>query len=355
MENFGTRSVSSKWRAGASRKSAQLVFAALALILSTSMAKPPEAPTGPTFFQINTGSTSGTYYPVGEMLAAIISHPIGSIACRTDRPCGPAGLIASAQASDGSVTNVREVQTGAVGSALAQADIVSWAATSKNVFRNEQPLANIRVIANLYPESIHLVTRKGTDIQSVADLRGKRVSIDRPQSGTNYDARMILDSYGLKAHHVKMSEVDPNVSASMLLSGELDAFFFVGGAPLRVVTDLAEQGKINLVPISGEPVEVLRKLHHFFQPDTIPAGTYAGLPEVETLSVGALWIVSSEVSDQLVYEITRALWDEANRSILDQGHEKGHLMNPEAAILGLPVDLHPGAERYYREIGLLTD
>jgi len=337
------------------RKTRQVACAALALLLTTSMAKQPEEAAGPTFFSINTGSTSGTYYPVGEMLAAVISHPIGSIACRTDRPCGPIGLIASAQASDGSVTNVREVQSGAVGSALAQADIVSWAATSKNLFRSEQPLANIRVIANLYPESIHLIARSDAGISSVADLKGKRVSIDRPQSGTNYDARMILDSYGLKAHHVKMSEVDPNVSASLLLAGELDAFFFVGGAPLRVVTDLAEQGVINLVPITGEPVETLRKLHHFFQPDTIPAGTYAGVPEVETLSVGALWIVSSNVADQFVYEITRALWDEANRPILDQGHEKGRLMNPEAAIMGLPVPLHPGAERYYREIGLLSD
>jgi TRAP transporter TAXI family solute receptor len=112
---------------------------------------------------------------------------------------------------------------------------------------------------------------------------------------------------------------------------------------------------IDLVPLSGSPVEDLLKLHHFFQPDTIPEGTYQGLAQVETLSVGALWIVSKEVPEQLIYEITRSLWDESNRSILEQGHEKGRLMSPDAAVLGLPVALHPGAARYYREMGLLTD
>jgi TRAP transporter TAXI family solute receptor len=313
----------------------------------------PEADPEPIFFQINTGSTSGTYYPMGEMLAAVISHPIGSIACQKDRPCGPRGLIVSAQASGGSVENVMEVDAGVSTSGLAQADIVSWAAHSKNLFRGQAAYSNLRVVANLYPESIHLVTLAGSGIYSVADLQGRSVSIDRPGSGTNYDARMILDSFGLKAHHLEIMEVDPNMSADRLLTGEIDAFFFLGGAPLRAVMDLAEQGQIELVPISGEPIEDLLKVHDFFQIDTIAAGTYPGIRETPTLSVGALWIINVDVEDDIVYAITKALWASENRSLLDHGHVKGSLLTPEAALEGLPIELHPGAARYYREVGLI--
>lgn len=313
-----------------------------------------ERPTEPTFFQIKTGSISGTYYPVGEMLASIISHPIGSITCRKDRPCGPEGLIVTAEASDGSVDNVMEVDAGIVQSALAQADIVSWAYTARNVFRGQAPYSDLRAIANLYNEDVHLVALKGSDIHSVADLRDRRVSIDRAQSGTNYDARMILDAFGLKAHEVHLVEVDANTSADMLLAGELEAFFFVGGTPLRAVSDLAKREKINLIPIDGPEIDTLLTRHHFFRTDVIPAGTYKGIGDTPTLSVGALWIVNARVDEQTVYQITRALWSEKNQHLLIAGHAKGTQVTMGSALTGLPVPLHEGAARFYRKRGLLT-
>ncbi|TNE36284.1 MAG: TAXI family TRAP transporter solute-binding subunit [Alphaproteobacteria bacterium] len=317
--------------------------------------RPYEKPTEPAFFQIKTGSISGTYYPVGEMLASIISHPIGSITCRNDRPCGPEGLIVTAEASDGSVDNVMEVDAGVVQSALAQADIVSWAYTSKNVFRGQAPYSDLRVIANLYDEDVHLVALKGSDIHTVADLEGRRVSIDRPQSGTNYDARMILDAFGLKAHQVDLVEADANTSADMLLSGELEAFFFVGGTPLRAVADLAKREKIDLIPITGPEVDALLSRHHFFRQKKIAAGTYDGIGATPTLSIGAMWIVNARVDERTVYQITRALWSDKNHRLLMSGHVKGAQMSLDSALTGLPVPLHEGAARYYREIGLLTE
>lgn len=312
-----------------------------------------ERPTEPTFFQIKTGSISGTYYPVGEMLASLISHPIGSITCRKDRPCGPEGLIVTAETSSGSVDNVMEVDAGVSQSALAQADIVSWAYTSKNIFRGQAPYSDLRVIANLYPEDVHLVALKGSEIHSVTDLEGRRVSIDLPQSGTNYDARMILDAFGLKAHQVKLVEADANTSADLLLSGELEAFFFVGGTPLRAVADLASREKINLIPIEGPQVADLLTRHHFFRRHVIPKDTYKGIGDTPTLSVGALWIVNARVDDQTVYQVTRALWAERNHRLLTSGHAKGAQMSMTKALRGLPVPLHDGAARFYRESGLL--
>lgn len=330
-----------------------VLLAAFGLMAMSDTPPEPEVPPEPSFFQINTGSTSGTYYPVGEMLAGLISHPIGSISCQKDRPCGPEGLMASAQASEGSVDNVMEVDAGVVGSGLAQADIVSWAFHSKNLFRGQAGFSNLRVLANLYPEAIHLVALKGSQINSVADLRGKRVSIDRPQSGTNYDARMILDAFGLKAHQLELLELDPNHSADMLLDEQLDAFFFVGGTPLRAISDLADQGKIDLIPIVGGEVDELMVRHKFFQKDQINQDTYTDIDRTDTLSVGALWIVNAQVDDDVVYQIVSALWADENRKVLDHGHVKGKRMHLETALTGLPIALHEGAERFYREQGLL--
>ncbi len=327
--------------------------AVLASIVLLGMAEKQEEPSEQMFFEISTGSTGGTYYPVGETLAEVISHPIDSITCQSDRPCGPSGLIAFAQASAGSVGNVRGIQSGSSRSGLAQADIVSWAVNSQNIFRSEEPFDNLRVIANLYPESIHIVVRRGAEIASVSDLRGKRVGIDSPQSGTNYDARMILDAFGMRADDLDLREIDPNKSSELIISGELDAFFFVGGAPLRAIADLADRDLIDLVPISGEPVDRLRKRQEFLQPDVIPSGTYVGVGEIETLSVGALWVVEKNAPEDLVYEITVALWSPQNRLLLEEGHEKGRLMRVDRAADGLPIALHPGAERFYRELGLL--
>jgi len=331
-------------------RSAAVVFASLFLL---GMAEKQEEPSEQKFFEISTGSTGGTYYPVGETLAEVISHPIDSITCLSDRPCGPPGLIAFAQASAGSVGNVRGIQTGSSRSGLAQADIVSWAANAQNIFRGEDPFNKLRVIANLYPESIHIVVRRGEEITTVSDLKGKRVGIDSPQSGTNYDARMILDAFGMRADDLDLREIDPNRSSALIITGELDAFFFVGGAPLRVITDLADRNLIDLVPISGEPVERLRKRQEFLQHHVIPSGTYAGVGEIETLSVGALWIVEKDAPEELVYDITVALWSPQNRLLLEEGHEKGRLMRVDGAAEGLPIALHPGSERFYRELGLL--
>ncbi len=322
------------------------------------MARTPvdTVPVEQTIFEIGTGTVSGTYFPVGEMLAAVVSHPAGSVICAMDRPCGPEGLIAIAQTSDGSIMNVRDVDAQVIESALAQADITSWATNSEEIFANAEPKTNLRVIANLYPESIHLVTRRGAGIRSVAGLRGKRVSVGAPQSGTIVNAQITLEAYGIKKSELQLIEAGSTIAADLILRGELDAFFFVGGAPLRSVQHLARQGAIDLIDISETaPTKRLLKRYKYFRHDVIPAGTYDGIGEVTTLSVGALWIVHKDVPERRVYEITRALWGLKNRSLLEQSHEKGALLSIERAVTGVPIEFHPGAARFYREIGILSD
>lgn len=305
------------------------------------------------FFRIGTGSTSGTYFPIGSLIASIISNPPGSRPCEDGGSCGVPGLIAAAQATHGSVANVAAIASGQLESGLAQADVVHWAYFGQGIYADKAPVRGLRAIANLYPESVHLVTRRGLGIRSVADLAGKRVSLDTPESGTQVDANLILHAYGVSREEFLPLFVGPGLAIDLLLEDRLDAFFFVGGYPATGISDLAAKGKIALVPITGPEARALRLRYRFFAEDHIPAGAYQGVDEVETLSVGAQWVVGETADEELVYEITKALWHDNNRQLLDRGHAKARLIRPELALAGISIPLHAGAERYYREAGLI--
>ncbi len=305
------------------------------------------------FFRIGTGSTSGTYFPVGGLIASIISNPPGARLCEDGGSCGVPGLIAAAQSTAGSVANVEAIARGTLESGLAQADVVHWAYFGEGLYRGKKSLRGLRAIANLYPESVHLVVRKGAGIASVADLRGKRVSVDTPGAGTQVDAYLILEAYQLRQGDLHPVFAAPELAIDMILEDRIDAFFFVGGYPTKVISEVAASGKIDLVAIAGPEAQALRRRYRFFSPDRIPAGTYQGIAEVPTLSVGAQWVVGAEVEEELVYQITKALWHPNNRHLLDGGHAKAQLIRPETALAGISIRLHPGAERYYREAGLL--
>lgn len=324
-----------------------------AALLSLCLGAGPGLAQDLKFFRIGTGSTSGTYFPVGSLIASVISNPPGSRPCEDGGSCGVPGLIAAAQATHGSVANVAAIASGQLESGLAQADVVHWAYNGEGIYADKAPVRSLRAIANLYPESVHLVSRRGLGIGSVSDLKGKRVSLDSPESGTQVDANLILDAYGVSREDFLPLFVGPGLAMDLLNEDRLDAFFFVGGYPATGISDLAAKGRIELVPIAGPEARALRLRYRFFAEDHIPAGVYDGLGEVETLSVGAQWVVSADVDEELVYQITRALWHENNRQLLDRGHVKARLIRPELALAGISIPLHPGAERYYRESGLI--
>lgn len=306
-----------------------------------------------TFLQIGTGSTGGTYFPMGQALAAVISHPPGSDVCVSGGRCGVPGLVAIAKASAGSVANARAVADGRLDSALIQANVLAAAYAGEGEFKGEAPRENLRVIANLYPEAIHLVAARGLDVESPADLKGMRVSIGPEGSGTQADAKAILEAYGVKLADVELVEVDASRSAEMILSGLLDAYFLVAGAPARSIEDLAVRGAIDLVPIAGAPAENLRIDRTFYSALTIPEGTYRHIDPVETLGIGALWVTRSNEPDDLVYKMTRALFAERNRATLISAHDSGRNVSSMTAVQGVPILLHRGAEHYYFEAGIL--
>lgn len=306
------------------------------------------------FFRIGTGGTAGTYYPIGGIIANAISNPPGSRPCEKGGSCGVPGLVAIAQSANGSVANVNSIKSGALESGFAQSDVAYWAYTGTGIFEGKGKVENLRVMANLYPESIHVVARKGSGIKSVADLKGKRVSLDEPGSGTLVDARIILESFGLSEKEIKADYIKPSPAAAKIKDNQLDAFVIVAGYPTGSVVELASSVGAELVPVTGPQVDALIKKYGFFAKDVIPAGTYEGInSDTPTISVGAQWVVDAKVDEALVYGITKALWNKNTRRLLDKGHAKGKAIQSATALDGVGIPLHPGAERFYREAGIL--
>jgi len=292
------------------------------------------------FFRIGTGGTAGTYYPVGGMIANAVSEP--------------GKLIATAVASNGSVANINGILGGSLEAGFTQSDVAYWAYTGTGTFEGKPKAENLRLIATLYPESIHLVTRKGSGIKSVADLRGKRVSMDEPGSGTLVDVRLILGAYGMTDKDIKAEYLKPNQAGDKIRDGGLDAFFFVGGAPAGAIAELASSGEgIELVPLVGPEIDKLRSEQEFFTPDTIAAGMYQNVGETKTISVNAQMVTSAKLPDETIYNITKALYSPETRKVLDNGHAKGKLITKENAVKGAGIPFHPGAEKFYKEAGLL--
>ncbi len=292
------------------------------------------------FFRIGTGGTAGTYYPVGGMIANAVSQP--------------GKIVVTAAATNGSVANVNGIAGGAMESGFSQSDVATWAQKGTGIFEGKPHVPGLRMIANLYPETIHVVVRKGSGIKSIVDLKGKRVALDEPGSGTLINARLVLAAYGVQESEIKPEYIKPNQAGDKMKDGSLDAFFFTGGAPAGAIAELASSGSgIELLPIDGPQAQGLRMASPFFANDSIPAETYKGVAAVNTLAVGAQWVTSDKADTETVYQITKALFNDATQKTLQSGHAKGKSITLKNAVLGVGIPYHPGAERFYKEVGAL--
>ena len=291
------------------------------------------------FFTIGTGGTAYTYYPVGGMIANAISKPPGSRECGKGGSCGVPNLIASAVSSRGSVDYVNAIISGLRNSGFAQSDVAYWAYTGTGTMEGKEPAKDLRTIAALFQEHIHLVALKKSNINSVKDLKGKRVSLDEPGSGTYVDAKLILESNGLSTSDVKAEALKGKAATDALRNGKVDAIFVVAGYPTGAIVELASAVDIKLVPIDGAGAKALTSKYGFFSESPIPSGTYEGVEQVNTVAVGAQWFTSAKEDSELIYQITKALWNKESRKLMDVGHAKGKTITPDTALSGVGVPL----------------
>lgn len=308
------------------------------------------------FFRIGAAATSGTFFEIGGVIASAISKPAGSPPCEHGGNCGVPGLVAVTQATQGSVDNLRMIAAGQIESGIAQSDIVSWAYAGTGIFAAAGPLKNLRAIADLFPESLQLVVRDDSAIRTLADLRGKRISLGQPASGTLADARIVLAAAGLTEKDIVAEYLRPGVAAANLKDGTLDGFFVIGGVPVPAIRDLAAETPVRLIPVDGDVFAKMRESSASYRRSVIPSGTYPGI-SADTPSIGfdALWIVSADAPGDLIYAITKALWNDATQRLLEARDPLGRQVRLQDALDGLSVPLHPGAKRFYREAGLPVD
>jgi uncharacterized protein len=313
--------------------------------------------------RLGTGGIGGTYFPIGSMIAQAVSAPRQPKGA--DHDASVPGLLAVAQISNGSLSNIKSMARGDLDAALVQADVAHWAYHGTGIFKQGPRHDQLRTIGHLYPESLHLVARLGSGINVVKDLRGKRVSLDELGSGTLHAAMFIIKYYGLTLDDIKPVYLKPTFAALAIADGKLDAFFIFAGYPIAAVSDLAGTSGARLVPIDSNVVDVSLAKHPHFERGTIPAwiygagiipaNTYKDSGETPTLTVGAQLLVNASLDETMVYQFTRSLWHTKTLTALRSGHVKGAAIEPKNALRGVTLPLHAGAERYYREIGLLHD
>jgi TRAP transporter TAXI family solute receptor len=312
----------------------RLSLLAAAAVLATSTA----ALAAPTFINILTGGTSGVYYPIGVALSQLYGAGIGD-------------SKASVQATKASVENLNLLQAGRGELAFALGDSVAdaWSGVEEAGFK--APLKKLRAIAGTYPNYIQIVASADAGIKTLADLKGKRISVGAPKSGTELNARAIFKAAGLSYDDMGEVQFLPYAeSVELIKNRQLDATLQSSGLGMAAIRDLASTMPISFVAI---PREVADKIGNAaYQPTSIPANTYDGQTEaVPTVAITNLLVSHEGVSDDVAYQMTKLMFD--NLGKLATAHSAAMDIKLEGAAKNLPIPLHPGAERYYKEVGAL--
>jgi uncharacterized protein len=329
---------------------AGMALGALSPLFPGQLLTRPAAAQDMRYFRIGTGESGGSLFILGGVIAGVVSNPPGSRSCDDGGSCGVPGLIAVAQATAGSVENVGAIGAGTLDSGLSQADVAFWAFNGKSIFAQPGAISNLRAIANLYQESLHVIVHPDGKIKSIADLRGKRVGFGPKNAGNMLTAGLVLRGLGLSEKRLKPDYSDLGIAISQFEAGELDALMIVDAVPLPAIVELAKRRPIALLPVQGDKIATLRRDYDFLSVDIIPADSYEGVSTTSTLGLGVLWLVAASQDETLIYDLTKSLWNKANRKLLDESGALGRQVKPGAALLAIPIPLHPGAQRYYAEM-----
>lgn len=311
------------------------IVLALTLVLAgTSIAQQKK------FFVISTGGTGGTYYPLGGILAQALSQAVPEV-------------VVTSQAGNASVANCNLIRDKQVESAFVQSNVAYNAYNGLEAFK-DKPAKNLRFIASLYPETIQIVARADSKIKTVKDIKGKRLVPGDRGSGTEVDALNVLSVYGYT--YKDFSNVDWlsfSGGAQRLQDKQADVTFTTAGWPTAAITELAISTNIVLVPIDEAKIKDLTKKYPFYAKIVIPKATYKGQDkDVATITTMAQWVVGAEVPDEVVYKLTKALWESGAKKMAE-AHAQGKNVQPKTALAGMSIPLHPGAEKFYKEAGLI--
>ncbi len=282
------------------------------------------------FLSILTGGTQGTYYALGGALADTISQETG--------------IKTTAEVSQASAANMTALKDGSAEIAFVQTDIAYYASAGELMFDGEV-IDNVSAIGALYPETVQLVTLEKSGIKTFEDLKGKKVSVGAPGSGTYANAEQLLEIHGLTMDDIQPQNLDFGESQESLQAGQIDAAFITAGTPTSAVEALNAVAQVYIVPVTDAKAEELISKYQYYAKEVIPAGTYGIAEDTPTVSVGAMLIIQNEVPEDLAYEITKAIYDNASKLT----HPKAALIKAETGLDGIGIPVHPGAQKYFDE------
>jgi uncharacterized protein len=290
----------------------------------------------PEFMSIATGGTGGTYYPLGGSMANIIKDETG--------------IDTNAEVSGASAENMTSLKDGAVEIAFTQTDIASYAKDGKLMFEGNV-VDNVKAIGTLYPETVQIVTTAKSGIKTIADLKGKKVSVGAPGSGTFANAEQILEIHGITMEDIDAKHLSFDESTAGIQDGSIDAAFVTAGTPTGAVEGLGATEDVVILSIEANKAEELIAKYPYYAKDEVPSGVYGLTDSVPTVAVLAMLVVREDLSEQLVYDITKAIFENTDKI----GHAKAQLIKAENALNGVGIEVHPGAQKYYDEKGITAD
>ncbi len=292
---------------------------------------------GSSDLRFATGGTTGTYYAYGGVLANVLNTKLD-------------GTKLTVQSTGASKANIFLIDDGEAEVAVVQNDVMDYAYNGTDLFAEDGAVTSFSAVAGLYSEVVQIIATP--DITSIDDLKGKRVSVGDAGSGVEFNANQILAAYGMTFDDIDKQNLSFGDSASAIKDGKLDAAFVTAGPPTTAVTELATTNDITLLSIDDAHAQALAAEHPFYTQYTIPAGTYKGVDaDVNTVAVKATMIVSNELSEDVVYNIVKNIFE--NKDEITASHDKGSELDTAYAVEGISVPFHAGAEKYFKEIGVL--
>lgn len=294
------------------------------------------AKTEKTFVTIATGGSSGPYFAIGGAISNLLNEKVEVV-------------NSSVQSTGASSVNATLLGTKKAEIAFAMNDVINYAYTGTEVFKEKGKVENLRGIASLYPNFVQLITLKDKGINEVSELKGKKVGVGAPGSGTEVNARQILS-----VHEITYDDIDEDFlsyaeSIEQLKNGAIDAAFLTSGLPNATIMDLATTHDVKIIPIRKEAIDKLAEEFPFYSSEMIPTGTYDNDEDVETAAVKTLLVTREDLSEELVYNITKTIFE--NLDTLAQTHSAAKKISIDTARDGMPIPLHPGAEKYFKEQG----
>lgn len=311
----------------------KIIAIGLALLLICSLLL--SGCSGKTTLKMATGGTTGTYYAFSGAISQVLSSKISN-------------LSFDVQSTGASKANIYLVADKEADIAIVQNDVMYYANQGTDLFAGEK-VTGFSAMAGCYAEVVQIVSRSG--ISDISELKGKRVSVGDVGSGCEFNAHQILEAYGITFDDIDVHNLSFGDSATALKDAKIDAFFCVAGAPTTAIVELATSNEINMLEVDDEHVALLIEKYPFYTKYAVPGNSYKGINEdKQTVAVVATYIVSDDLKEDLVYDMTKALFENAGE--IAQAHPKGAELDAEYSVSGISIPIHPGALKYYKEIGV---